>query len=55
LQDKDAVAFLEEWGEAAARFGWSPEELFGLDAAAPLARYIGWGLPGISKASESSL
>jgi hypothetical protein len=41
---RDAVEFLDQWGEAAARLGWAPEELFGLDPVAPMARYDRMGL-----------
>jgi hypothetical protein len=41
---RDAVGFLDEWGEEAARLGWAPEELFGLDPLAPLARYDKTGM-----------
>jgi hypothetical protein len=39
-----AVEFLDQWGEQAARLGWGPEELFGLDPVAPLARYDNMGM-----------
>jgi hypothetical protein len=39
----DAVEFLDQWGEQAARLGWGPDELFGLHPVAPLARYDNMG------------
>jgi hypothetical protein len=41
---RDAVEFLDLWGEEAARLGYSPEELFGLDPVVPLTRYDRMGL-----------
>jgi hypothetical protein len=41
---REAVEFLDQWGEAAARLGYSPERLFGLDPAAPLRRYDRMGM-----------
>jgi hypothetical protein len=41
---RDAVEFLDEWGEAAVSLGWSVDDLFGLDPVAPLARYDNMGM-----------
>jgi hypothetical protein len=35
---------LDRWGAEAERLGWAPEELFGLDPRAPMARYDRMGL-----------
>ena len=40
----DAGRFLDQWGAEAERLGWAPEELFGLDPIAPMARYDRMGL-----------
>jgi hypothetical protein len=40
----DASAFLAEWGEAAARLGWTTYELFGAHCRAPYARLDALGL-----------
>jgi hypothetical protein len=40
----DAGLFLDQWGREAERFGWQPEELFGLHAEAPMCRYDCMGL-----------
>jgi hypothetical protein len=41
---RDAVEFVDRWGEKAARLGWSAEDLFGLHPAAPMAQYDRMGL-----------
>jgi hypothetical protein len=41
---RDAVEFLDEWGEVAARQDWRPDDLFGLDPKAPMARYDQMGI-----------
>jgi hypothetical protein len=41
---EDGHRFLIQWGEQAAAFGWTAEELFGLDPVAPLRRYDVMGL-----------
>ena len=40
----DADVFLQVWGERAAALGWTADDLFGLDAVAPMARYDAMGL-----------
>ena len=40
----DAGLFLDPWGRQAEALGWRPEELFGLDPDAPMARYDRMGL-----------
>jgi hypothetical protein len=40
----DAGLFLDRWGHEAERFGWRPDELFGLHAEAPMCRYDCMGL-----------
>ena len=40
----DAGLFLDHWGRQAEALGWRPEELFGLDPDAPMARYDRMGL-----------
>jgi hypothetical protein len=41
---RDGVEFLDEWGEIAARLRYSPNELFGIDPVAPVARYDKMGM-----------
>jgi hypothetical protein len=41
---EDALAFLTDWGVQADAYGWTAEDLFGLDQDAPLARYDRMGL-----------
>jgi hypothetical protein len=41
---RDAKAFLAQWGAEAARLGWTTEDVFGLHAAAPNARFDCMGL-----------
>ena len=41
---EDARTFIDEWGNAAAAFGWTTEDLFGLHATAPNERYDVMGL-----------
>jgi hypothetical protein len=41
---RGAVAFSEQWTEAALQLGWSPLDLFGLHPVAPAARYDCKGL-----------
>ena len=40
----DAGLFLDRWGRQAEALGWRPDELFGLDPVAPMARYDRMGL-----------
>ena len=40
----DAGLFFDRWGKQAEAFGWRPDELFGLDPVAPMARYDRMGL-----------
>jgi hypothetical protein len=40
----DAGLFLDSWGRQAEALGWRPEELFGADPDAPMARYDRMGL-----------
>jgi hypothetical protein len=40
----DAGLFLDRWGRQAEALDWRPKELFGLDPAAPMARYDRMGL-----------
>ena len=40
----DAGLFLDRWGRQAEALGWRPDELFGLDPDAPMARYDRMGL-----------
>ena len=40
----DAGLFLDHWGRQAEALGWRPDELFGLDPVAPMARYDRMGL-----------
>jgi hypothetical protein len=40
----DARRFLDQWGETAAKLGWTSADLFGLHPIAPLARYDVMGL-----------
>lgn len=40
----DAGLFLDLWGKQAAALAWTPDDLFGMDPAAPLARYDRLGL-----------
>ena len=40
----DAKAFLSTWADQAEALGWTPNDLFGLDPVAPLARYDAMGL-----------
>jgi hypothetical protein len=39
-----SAAFLNQWPEQARSLGWTANDLFGLNPAAPLARYDGMGL-----------
>jgi len=41
---RDAVAFLDTWGETAAALGWSTLDLFGVHRLAPTANYSAMGL-----------
>jgi len=41
---EDAMAFLTDWGTQAEAYGWTAEDLFGLDESTPLARYDRMGL-----------
>jgi hypothetical protein len=41
---EDARRFLAEWGVKAARLDWTTEDVFGLHAAAPNARFDCMGL-----------
>jgi hypothetical protein len=40
----DAGVFLAAWGAQAEALGWTPDDLFGLDPVAPMARYDTMGL-----------
>jgi hypothetical protein len=40
----DVGLFLDRWGKQAEALGWRADELFGLNPAAPVARYDGMGL-----------
>jgi hypothetical protein len=40
----DAGRFLASWENCASALGWTEDDLFGLDAAAPMARYDKQGL-----------
>jgi hypothetical protein len=40
----DGHAFLDRWGEQAARLGWAAKDLFGVHPAAPAVRYDAMGL-----------
>jgi hypothetical protein len=41
---RDGGAFLDWWGGRARALGWKPEDLFGFEPAAPMARYDRLGL-----------
>jgi hypothetical protein len=44
LAVEDGRRFLAQWGAQAEALGWTPDDLFGLHPAAPLARYDHMGL-----------
>ncbi|GLS18537.1 hypothetical protein GCM10007874_15540 [Labrys miyagiensis] len=44
--------FVEKWGERAAEFGWTEEELFGLHPNAPFAHRDVMGLVWIIQGKE---
>jgi len=40
----DGHAFLDQWGEQAARLGWTADDIFGVHPAAPAARFDAIGI-----------
>jgi hypothetical protein len=48
----DAERFLHDWGEEAARHGWTLLEAFGVHMRAPSARYDGMGLVPLLRGGE---